>query len=889
MKDINNNVSHLLNVSWSNINPLFWWRDVRNFFSIPSNRPHFSVYVLFFTVVGMTLGVDIYLDLHNREKYLQNFQQDVSKLKMNLAERNARYHNLLISLSALFDSHNNLNYEQWLMFVSRIINTTIYPGILGASYIEKVSPEKLRYFKDQMQQQFHKNLVVIKGESLWDGSYAFIKYSGNLAFHQAMGRDVTKIIGFNVSSKPESKIALEWASKHDNIAVTSLTYLKDDEELKRPAVIAYYPVYYPKQDENLQDTSDAQVNRIKGWVAAPIEVKRYMDGVIPSSMYAVVFDGNDSIYTSHPEIKNTHYVQEFSIMLGGREWHVRLGSLVPLQDESQGLLALIVPIVGLILAFMSSIFIWSLTTTRRRALEIARSMSEDLRVNEFKTRTMIDNIPGAIYRCKVGINWQMEFINDAIEEITGYQASDFMTQQRCLSDLIHEQDIETIESTVGVLPKPDHSYYVEYRLFHKDGSVRWVYERGQVVLDKEKKGYFLTGALFDITERKKNERDLRKLTSAMQNAVEGIAFINMDLRFVTLNQAVASMVGSQSLQAVLGHHILDFIHSSQQRDVVLTLKNMRGLEKQNLSIKALRLDETEFHMQMVVVSAFDDEDGFQEGYFCFIRDITDDIQEEEKLAKAVEAAHFANQTKSEFLATMSHELRTPLNAIIGYSEMLMEEAEEDHLNSVGDLKKINHAGRHLLDLINDILDVSKLEAGKTTIYLEKFDVPSMINYVKDIISPNIQKNNNKFHLEFPENIGEMYSDFMKLKQGILNLLSNAAKFTENGTISLIIEETKIRNREFIRFSVKDTGCGITPEQIEKLFKPFTQADSSTTRKYGGTGLGLTITKQFIEMLGGLVHVESKAGLGSTFSITLPRISRAPRGDEGSQTEHPLSA
>jgi PAS domain S-box-containing protein len=491
---------------------------------------------------------------------------------------------------------------------------------------------------------------------------------------------------------------------------------------------------------------------------------------------------------------------------------------------------------------------------------------------------MIENIPGAIYRCVIGVNWKMEFVNDAIKEITGYDAADFITNRKCLSDLVHDQDVEIIENTVGISPKAEHSYYVEYRLFHKDGSIRWIYERGKVVYDEEQEGYFLTGALFDVTDRKRNERDLRKLTAALQNAVEGIAFIDMQLRLLTLNQAVSTLLGSGSSQNILGRSILNFIHIDQQRDMVFSLKNMRTPEKKTFIVKGLKIDQREFHMQIVAVSAFDD-DGLQEGYFFFIRDITDDILEEQTLAHAVEEARQANQAKSEFLATMSHELRTPLNAIIGYSEILIEEAEEDGLDSQQDLKKINHAGRHLLELINDILDVSKLEAGKTTLHLEKFDVSTMISYLKDIMAPNIEKNSNTFMIQCPETIGEMYSDFMKVKQSLLNLLSNAAKFTQKGTIRLVVEETHVHNRDFIVFSVQDSGCGITPQQLEKLFQPFTQADSSTTRKYGGTGLGLTITKQFIEMLGGTVHVESTPQTGSTFTISLPRISRSVRSPQ----------
>lgn len=242
------------------------------------------------------------------------------------------------------------------------------------------------------------------------------------------------------------------------------------------------------------------------------------------------------------------------------------------------------------------------------------------------------------------------------------------------------------------------------------------------------------------------------------------------------------------------------------------------------------------------------------------------------LLAAKDAATQANITKSQFLANMSHELRTPLNAIIGYSEMIGEECLEKGLVGFSeDLEKINMSGKHLLSLINDILDLSKIEAGKMTIFLENTSPLSVISDVKTIALPLVAKKNNKFELKYTQELESiiMHTDVIKLRQCILNLIGNASKFTENGEICLEIDVCEHEGIKMMKFAIHDTGIGIKPEQLERLFKSFSQVDSETTRKYGGTGLGLYLTQRFCNMLGGYVTVDSTLDKGSTFTIFLP--------------------
>jgi signal transduction histidine kinase len=241
----------------------------------------------------------------------------------------------------------------------------------------------------------------------------------------------------------------------------------------------------------------------------------------------------------------------------------------------------------------------------------------------------------------------------------------------------------------------------------------------------------------------------------------------------------------------------------------------------------------------------------------------DEIQEKSRLLAE------ASQHKSQFLANMSHELRTPLNAIIGLTEMLREDAEHAKQDTEP-LDRVLGAARHLLALISDILDLSKIEAGRMELHLETFSVVPVIQNVARTIEPMATKNSNCLVIDCPTDLGTIHADQTRLRQSLLNLASNANKFTENGTITIAAHQEQEDGREWMTLTVSDTGIGMTPEQMGKLFQEFSQASSATASKYGGTGLGLAISRRFCQMMGGDITVESEPGRGSTFTIRVPR-------------------
>ena len=250
-------------------------------------------------------------------------------------------------------------------------------------------------------------------------------------------------------------------------------------------------------------------------------------------------------------------------------------------------------------------------------------------------------------------------------------------------------------------------------------------------------------------------------------------------------------------------------------------------------------------------------------------------QKNKDLLDSQKEAEAANEAKSTFLANMSHELRTPLNAIIGYSEMLIEDAEDENEDFIPDLEKINSSGKHLLGLINEILDLSKVESGKMELFIEEFELEKILNEVVSTIKPLVDKNDNSLNLKIETKTKYISADVTKIRQILLNLLSNATKFTKEGEINILVNDNA-QNSSMLDFNIADSGIGMTQEQVDKVFQPFTQADEKTTRKFGGTGLGLTITKMFSEMMGGSINLKSIVDKGTTFTVSIPKTVIDPK-------------
>lgn len=349
-------------------------------------------------------------------------------------------------------------------------------------------------------------------------------------------------------------------------------------------------------------------------------------------------------------------------------------------------------------------------------------------------------------------------------------------------------------------------------------------------------------------------------------------------RVIRLANPEAARLFSCTEKELLGQPIEEALHDPKLAKEIGRLTQGNSVKNAEVKFTNISAQPRVMNISVSVMREWNDQAVV---YTCVLRDITEQRQVQSdlehrvfertaELAIARDQALEASRTKSSFLTNMSHELRTPLNAIIGYSEMLYEDAADiTEKQAKEDLQKISSAGSHLLELINAVLDLSKIEAGKMDLHNEEFRIEGLVREVVDVLKPLVEKNSNKVETVMPENIGTMVSDRTKVKQALMNIVGNACKFTDKGTIVITVERSFSGGTEWVCFSVKDDGIGLSPQEQEKLFSEFTQASTRIPKTYGGTGLGLSISQKLCQLMGGAITVESEAGVGSDFTICLP--------------------
>jgi PAS domain S-box-containing protein len=559
-----------------------------------------------------------------------------------------------------------------------------------------------------------------------------------------------------------------------------------------------------------------------------------------------------------------------------------------------------------------------------------RDAERALKAAEEKYRSIFENMVEGIYQTTP--DGEFTSANSALLNILGYST---LPQLRMLGPSIEKQiyvDPKRRREFVGFIERYGVVTDFESQVYKSDGSIIWISERARAVRGYDNSVVMYEGTVEDITVRREAQETLRRqneylaamhettlalmnrldLTDLLENIVQRaaqllgtahgfIALIQADSNLLVIELGVGVLFDKIGFTFTKGQGVAGRVWRDQRPVCVNDYAQWsNGIQEfQTGEVRAVMAAPLANRDQIfgVIGMAHDNSNALTFGhteisvltrfaqlaslaldnarlYTSAQQELSERRKTEALLSQAKEAAEVANQAKSYFLANMSHELRTPLNAIIGYSEMLMEEAEDLQLDTFNsDLRKISGSGKHLLALINDVLDLSKIEAGKMQLYVEDFDLSSVLDDLSSTIAPLLSKNMNTLDASYSRSIGTMHSDLTKVRQSLLNLLSNACKFTEHGTITLrayrAFADGSEGEGDWVVLQVRDSGIGMSPAQLTGLFEAFTQAEASTSKKFGGTGLGLALTRRFSRMMGGDVHATSEPGQGSMFSITLP--------------------
>ncbi|SIS79370.1 PAS domain-containing sensor histidine kinase [Neptunomonas antarctica] len=486
---------------------------------------------------------------------------------------------------------------------------------------------------------------------------------------------------------------------------------------------------------------------------------------------------------------------------------------------------------------------------------------------------VIDNVvDGIITIDELG---KVESFNPASENIFGYRAGEVVGQNIKM-----------------LMPEPYHSEHDGYLFHHISTGEKKVIGIGREVVGLRKDGStfpmdlavstvmigqerHFVGIIRDQTERMQSEHALTtaeiKLQGVFNSVIDGLVIIDAKGKINAFNPAAESVFGYAEHE-VKGENIKILMPEPYHSEHDGYLNNHAATGEKKIigigrEVSGRRKDGSTFPMDLAVSPM---QVNGESMFVGLVRDISARKQEEKELKLAKLAAESANRMKSEFLANMSHELRTPLNAIIGYSELLKEEAEDDgNTVIIKDLNRINAAGNQLLKLINDVLDLAKIEAGRFELVHERVSIPGLLQDLDLVIKYQMDKNTNRFEVVCAEEVNKITTDSIRLRQILINLLSNAAKFTNAGLVTLTVKLEQSSGVELLAFIISDNGIGMSLEEVGQVFTPFVQADVSTTRRFGGTGLGLAICKDLCQLMGGSIDVRSEVGKGSTFTVRIP--------------------
>jgi PAS domain S-box-containing protein len=858
-------------------------------FSLGFWRPRIAWFVLFLCLAATTVGGLLsYSQFQKRREAL--FHARADRIEQAIRNRVEAYKHLLKGGAGLFAASREVERSEWAAYVRSLNLAEDYPTIRALGFVAKVPPSELSTFNASNRASGAPGFAIFPTTTLTN--HHVIQYVEPIQSNATL-------LGFDAATESSFHDAAELAVDSGEAALTRRVRLAQGNE-DRPALVLLHPVYRGGRDPGTAAERRAQ---IQGWVFALFLVDELMNAVRDSAdadIVLAVFEGPragpllyeiDSFRKRRAE-GNVLETQR-TVRLPGQMWNLHLNAGPEFGSEEMDEVRLTIG-GGICVSLLLFAITWSLASTRRRALAFAQEMTEKLRIQE---RAVISSNNGIFITDASQPSNPILYANPAFEKITGYSA-DELTGRNALFLLGEDHDQPDV-ATVRAAFAEGHECRAVLRNYRKNGSLFWNELSVSPVRDEDGIINHFVGITEDITDRQRAERALRdseaRLQAILDNSPAVIYVKDLTGRYLLVNQRFEKLFHVDRFQV---RSKTDYDLFPREMAEAFRTNDQRVLQAETaFQLEEIAPHDDGPHTYISIKFPLREADGKVYAVCGISTDITERKRGERELEQAKHAAEAASRAKGDFLANMSHEIRTPMNAIIAMTELAL--TSDLTREQRGYLNTVRNSTTDLLTIIDDILDFSKIEAGKLELHRERFALHDALEPCLKMFSLRAAEKGLELGLAVNPNVPEqLIGDAGRLRQIVNNLLSNAVKFTERGEVTLSVSpadaesvrphatDSRAAGRDgapqyLLHFCVRDTGIGIPPEKQQTIFKAFTQADASITRRYGGTGLGLAISMRLADLMGGRIWVESQAGQGSQvhFTAAFGAVSEITPDDE----------